>query len=211
MLHLEQGTLARAVLLVDKLSNLEPNTLVQVTLEKVTNENVEPVPAGEVLERLQHFICAYTVNDKSEPVNDEPKVRKVNIGVEELERIEFKDAPSLSSNLTKLNDFNAVRTMHKIGFSLRTHFGKVYKFSVSSRGESSKVYAKNYEDLAFAVAALAALGVAYKHQYYGELQVVSDALDKDFVDAVNNILRGRDSYETVNYLKVFFNVEEVKN
>nr|DAX27024.1 MAG TPA: hypothetical protein [Caudoviricetes sp.] len=101
--------------------------------------------------------------------------------------------------------------MHKIGFSLRTHFGKVYKFSVSSRGESSKVYAKNYEDRAFAVATLAALGVAYKHQYYGELQVVSDALDKDFVDAVNNILRGRDSYETVNYLKVFFNVEEVKN
>lgn len=210
-LRFEQGTLARAVLLADKLSNLEPNTLVQVTLEKVTNENVEPVPAGEVLERLQHFICAYTVNDKEELVNDKTKVRKVNIGVEELERIGFKDAPSLSSNLTKLSDFNAVRTMHKIGFSLRTHFGKVYKFSVSSRGESSKVYAKNYEDRAFAVAALATLGVAYKHQYYGELQVVSEALDEDFVDAVNDILRGRDFYETVNYLKVFFNVEEVKN
>ena len=211
MLHHEQGTLARALLLTDKLSRMEPNTPVNVTLTGVIAENVAPVPAGEVLERLQHFICAYTVNDKSEPVNDEPKVHKVDIGVEELERIGFKDAPSLSSNLTKLNDFNAVRTMHKIGFSLRTHFGKVYKFSVSSRGETSKVYAKNYEDRAFAVAALATLGVADKPQYYGELQVVSEALDEDFVDAVNNILRGRGFYETVNYLKVFFNVEEVKN
>lgn len=211
MFFREQGTLARAVLLTDKLSRMDPNTPVHVILTGVIDENVAPVPAGEVLERLQHFICSYTVNDKSEPVNEEPKVRKVNIGVEELERIEFKDAPSLSSNPTKLNDFNAVRTMHKLGFSLRTHFGKVYKFSVSSRGESSKVYAKNYEDRAFAVAALAALGVADKHQYYGELQVVSEALDKDFVDAVNNILRGRDFYETVSYLKGFFNVEEVKN
>lgn len=209
MLTEEQEQLAKAVLLADKLSKLEPGTLVAIRfnwfLGKITG------PAREVLERLQHFICAYTVNDKSEPVNDKTKVRKVNIGAEELERIEFKDAPSLSSNPTKLSDFNAVRTMHKIGFSLRTHSGKVYKFSVSSRGESSKVYAKNYEDRAFAVASLAALGVADKHQYYGELQVVSEALDKDFVDAVNNILRGRDFYETVSYLKVFFNVEEVKN
>lgn len=204
MLTEEQEQLAKAVLLADKLSKLEPGTLVAIRfswfLGKITGS------AREVLERLQHFICAYTVNDKSEP-----KVRKVNIGVEELERIEFKDAPSLSSNLTKLNAFGALRAMHKIGFSLRTHFGKVYKFSVSSRGESSKVYAKNYEDRAFAVAALATLGVADKPQYYGELQVVSEALDKDFVGAVNNILRGRDFYETVNYLKVFFNVEEVKN
>lgn len=211
MLTEEQEKLAKAVLLADKLSKLEPGTLVAIRfswfLGKITGS------AREVLERLQHFICAYTVNDasKSEPVNDVPKVHKVDIGVEALERIEFKDAPSLSSNLTKLSDFNAVRTMHKIGFSLRTHFGKVYKFSVSSRGESSKVYAKNYEDRAFAVAALATLGVADKPQYYGELQVVSEALGKDFVDAVNNILRGRDFYETVNYLKVFFNVEEVKN
>jgi len=207
MLTEEQEQLAKAVLLADKLSKLEPGTLVAIRfswfLGKITGS------AREVLERLQHFICAHTVNDKSEPVNDDPKVRKVNIGVEELERIEFKDAPSLSSNPTKLSGFNTVRTMHKIGFSLRTHFGKVYKFSVSSRGESSKVYAKNYEDRAFAVAALAALGVANKHKYYGELQVVSNALNEEFTDAVNDILRFRDFYEIVNYLKMFFNIEEV--
>ncbi len=53
--------------------------------------------------------------------------------------------------------------------------------------------------------------VMSKHQYLGELQVVSDVLDKDFVDEVNCILRGRDVYETINYLKKFFNVEEMKN
>lgn len=211
MMHFEQGTLARAVILVDKLSKMEPSTPVRVTLENVIAENVEPVPAGAVLERLQHFICAYTVNDKSEPVNGKTKVRKVDIDVEVLERIEFKDAPSLSSNPTKLSDFNAVRTNHKLGFSLRVHSGKEYKFSVPGRGGSSKVYAKNYEDRAFAIAALALLGVADKHQYYGELQVVSDTLDNDFVDVVNDILRGRDFYETLNYLKGFFNVEEVEN
>lgn len=211
MLHFEQGTLARAVLLVDKLSKMEPSTPVQVTLTRVIDENMGAVPASEVLERLQHFICAYTVNDKEEPVNDRAKVSKVHIGVETLGRIEFKDAPGLSSNTEKLSDFNAVRPMHKIGFSLRVHSGKEYKFSVSTRGNSSKVYAKNYEDRAFAVAALATLEVAYKHQYYGELQVVSDALDTDFVDVVNDILQGRDFYELINYLKGFFNVEEVKN
>lgn len=221
LLHFEQGTLARAVLLVDKLSKMEPSTPVQVTLTRVIDGNMCPVPAGEVLERLQHFICVYTVNDKEEPVNDEQvndeqvndgaKVRRVNINAEVLERIEFKDAPSLSSHLTKLSDFNAVRPMHKIGFSLRVHSGKEYKFSVSGRGGSSNVYAKNYEDRAFAVAALALLGVADKHQYYGELQIVSDTLDNNFVDVVNDILRGRDFYETLNYLKWFFNVEEVKN
>lgn len=209
MLTEEQEQLAKAVLLADKLSKLEPGTLVAIYfsgfLGKITGS------AREVLERLQHFICAYTVNDKEEPVNDVLKVCKVDIDVEALKRIEFKDDHSLSSHLTKLGDFNAVRKMHKIGFNLRTHFGKRYKFSVSSRGQSSKVYAKNYEDRAFAVAALATLGVADKPQYYGELQVVSEALDKDFVDAVNNILQGRDFYETVNYLKGFFNVEEVKN
>ena len=201
MLTEEQEQLAKAVLLADKLSKLEPGTLVAIHfswfLGKITGS------AREVLERLQHFICAYTVND-------DPKVCKVNIGVEELERIEFKYAHSLSSNLTKLNDFNAVRPICKIGFSLRTHFGKVYKFSVSSRGESSKVYAKNYEDRAFAVAAIAALDVAGKHQYYGELQVVSDALDEEFVGQVNSYLRGRGFYEVLNYIKGLFKIEEVK-
>lgn len=206
----EQETLAESILLADKLSKLEPNELVMITVNSLMGKLEEPTPAGELLKRLQHFACAYTVNDKSEPVDDEPKVRKVNIDVEVLECIEFKDAPSLLSHFTKLSDFNAIRPMHKIGFSLRVHSGKEYKFSVSGRGNSSKVYAKNYEDRAFAIAALALLGVADKHQYYGELQVVSDTLDKDFVDEVNGILRGRDFYETLNYLKGFFDVEEVK-
>lgn len=211
MLHFEQGTLARAVLLVDKLSKMEPSTPVQVALTRVIDENVGPVLAGDVLERLRHFVCAYTVNDNETPVDDETNIRKVDIDAEALECIEFKNAPSLSSYLTKLSDFNAVRPMRNIGFSLRVHSGKEYKFSASSHGESSKVYAKNYEDRAFAVAALALLSVADKHQYYGELQVVSDALDTDFVDVVNDILQGRDFYETLNYLKELFNVEEVKN
>lgn len=211
MFHSEQGTLARAVLLVDKLSKMEPSTPVQVTLARVIDENVGAVPAGEVLERLQHFICAYTVNDKETPVNDEPKVRRVNIDAEALERIEFKDAPGLSSNPAKLSGFDAVRPMYKIGFSLRVRPDKEYKFSVSSRGDSSKVYAKDYEDRAFAVAALALLDTADKHCYYGELQVVSDALDQDFVNVTNDILRGRDFYEAVNYIKRFFNVEGMKD
>jgi len=71
------------------------------------------------------------------------------------------------------------------------------------------VYAKKYEDRALAVAALAALSTGDKHFYYGELQVVSDVLDTEFTNAVNDILRGRDFYKTVNYLKMFFNIEEV--
>lgn len=204
MLTDEQKQLASAVLLADKLSKIEPETLVTTRFRGFSGKVT--ASAGEVLERVQHFICVYTVNDKSEP-----EVRKVDIDVEALERINFKDAPSLSSNTTKLSDFNAVRPMHKVGFSLRLHSGRVYKFSVSSRGGSAGVYSKNYEDRALSVAALATLGVADKHQYYGELQVVSDALDKDFVNAVNDILRGRDFYETLSYLKGVFNVEEVKN
>lgn len=205
----EQEQIAKAVLLADKLSKLEPGTYVTTRFNGFSGKVT--APAGEILERLQHFICAYTVNDKEERVDDEPKVRKVDIDVEALERIEFKDAPSLSSNVTKLSDFNAVRPKYKLGFSLRVHSGKEYKFSIPSHSYASKVYAKNYEDRTFAVASLALLGVADKHQYYGELKVVSDALDTNFVDAVNDILRGRDFYETINYLKGFFNVEEVKN
>lgn len=208
MLTEEQGQIAKAVLLADKLSKLEPGTLVAIHFSGFSGKVIGT--AGEVLERLQHFICTYTVNDKSEPVNDDPKVRKVDIGVEELENIEFNDAPSLSSNLTKLNGFNAVRPMHRLGFSLRVHSGKVYKLSIPSPGGSSEVYVKKYEDRAFAVAALVALGVADKHQYYGELQVVSDALDKDFIDVVNDILRGRDFYEVLSYLKGLFKIEKVK-
>lgn len=209
MLTDEQKQLANAVLLADKLSKIEPETLVTTRFRGFSGKVT--ASAGEVLERLRHFICVYTVNDKSEAGDYKPEVSKVYIGVETLGRIEFKDAPGLSSNTEKLSDFNAVRPMHKIGFSIRVHSGKEYKFSVSTRGNSSKVYAKNYEDRAFAVAALAMLEVADKHQYYGELQVVSDALDAGFVDVVNDILRLRDFYELINYLKGFFNVEEVKN
>lgn len=216
MLHFEQGTLARAVLLSDKLSKIEPSQPVQVTLTMVIDENAAPVPAGEVLERLQHFVCAYTVNDKEEQVNDEQvndgaKVRRVNIDVEALESIEFKGAPSLSSNPTELSDSNAVRPLHNMGFTLVGFSGKSWKFEPSPRSVRSTIYHKNYEDRALAVATLATLRVMSKHQYCGELQVVSDVLDKDFVDAVNGILQGRDFYEALNYIKGFFNVEEVKN
>ena len=209
MLTEEQEQIAKAVLLADKLSKLEPGTLVAIRFSGFSGKVT--ATAGEVLERLQHFICTYTVNDKSEPVNDVPKVRKVDIDVEELENIEFNDAPSLSSNVEKLSNFHAVRPIGKVGFILRVHSDKEYKFSASSREGCSRVYRKDYEDRAFAVAALATLGVADKHQYYSELQVVSKALDKDFVDAVNGILLGRDFYAVINYLKAFFKVEEVKN
>lgn len=206
MLTEEQEQIAKAVLLADKLSKIEPGTLVAIRFSGFSGKVT--ATAGEVLERLQHFICTYTVNDESEPVNDGTKVRKVY--AEDLENIEFNDAPSLSSNLTKLNGFNAVRPMHKLGFSLRVHSGKEYKFFVPSRSYASKVYAKNYEDRAFAVAALALLGEADKHQYYGRLRVVSDALDEEFVGQVNSYLRGRDFYEGINYLKGLFKIEEVK-
>lgn len=62
-----------------------------------------------------------------------------------------------------------------------------------------------------AVAALAAFSVAEERQYYGALQIVSNVLEPDFVDVVNDILQGRDFYELINYLKGFFNVEEVNN
>lgn len=61
----EQETLAEAILLADKLSKPEPSKPVTVVLGSFTGELEEPAPAGEVLERLQHFICAYTVNDDS--------------------------------------------------------------------------------------------------------------------------------------------------
>lgn len=74
MLTEEQEQIAKAVLLADKLSKLEPGTLVAIHFSGFSGKVIGT--AGEVLERLQHFICTYTVNNKSEPVNDEPKVRK---------------------------------------------------------------------------------------------------------------------------------------
>lgn len=218
MLHFEQGTLAKAVLLVDKLSKIEPSQPVQVTLTRVLDENAAPVPAGEVLERLQHFICAYTVNDDSKitvidgsETDKDSSVRKVGITAEALKKIEFDDAPGLSGNPKKLSDFNALRSINNIGFTVVGFSGKRWKFEPGPRSVRSTVYCKGYEDRALAVAALAALRVMAKYKYCGELQVVSDVLDKDFVDAVNDILRGRDFYETLSYLKGFFNVEEVEN
>lgn len=208
MLTEEQEQIAKAVLLADKLSKLEPGTLVTTRFSGFSGKVT--APGGDILERLQHLICTYVVNDREEPVNDELEVRNVDIDVEELERIEFKDAPSLSSNLTKLSDLSTVRTMHKIGFTVVGFSGKKWKFSATSRGDRSAIYAKSYEDRALAVAALAALRVAETHQYYGRLQVVSDVLDVRFVDAVNDILQGRDYYELVGYLKRLFNVEEVR-
>ena len=218
MLHFEQGTLARAVLLVDKLSKMEPSTPVQVTLTRVIDENMGPVPAGEVLERLQHFICSYAVNDDSKIIvidgggktDEDSSVRKVDITAEALKKIEFYNAPGLSGNPKKLSDFNAVRSMDTVGFTITDTSGRLWKFSATSRGDRSVIYAKSYEDRALAVAALAALRVAETHQYYGRLQIVSDVLDVRFVDAVNDILQERDYYELVGYLKRLFNVKEVR-
>lgn len=214
MLTEEQEQIANAVLLADKLSKLEPVTLVAISFSGFSGKIIGT--AGEVLERLQHFICAYTVNDKSEPVNDEQvndgaKVRRVDVTAEVLKKIEFNNELGLSGNPKKLSDFNALRSINNIGFTLVGFSGKRWKFEPAPRSVRSTVYCKGYEDRALAVAALAALKVMAKYKYCGELQVVSDVLDKDFVDAVNDILRGRDFYETLSYLKGFFNVEEVEN
>lgn len=217
MLHFEQGTLARAVLLVDKLSKMEPSTPVQVTLTRVIAENMGPVPAGEVLERLRHFICAYTVNDDSKIIvvdgsktDEDRSVRNVAVTTEMLKRIDFHNAPGLSAKPDKLSDFNAVRSMDTVGFTITDTSGSLWKFSATSRGDRSVIYANSYEDRALAVAVFITLRVADTHQYYGRLQVVSDVLDARFVDAVNDILQGRDYYELVGYIKRLFNVEEVR-
>lgn len=214
----EQETLAESILLADKLSKLEPGKPVTVSIASFMGELEEPTPAGEVLERLQHFICAYTVNDDSKTIvidgsktNEDSSVRKVDITVEVLKKIEFNNVPRLSGNPKKLSDFNTLRSINNIGFTVVGFSGKRWRFEPGPSSVRSTVYCKSYEDRALAVAALAALEVMDKHQYCGELQVISDVLDKDFVDAVNDILRGRDFYETINYLKGFFNVEEVKN
>ena len=61
----EQETLAESILLADKLSKLEPNELVTVTVDSFMGKLEEPTPAGELLERLQHFVCAYVVKTKT--------------------------------------------------------------------------------------------------------------------------------------------------
>ena len=177
----------------------------------------EPAPAGEVLERLQHFICAYTANDDSKIIvvdgsktDEDRSVRNVAVTTEMLKRIDFHNAPGLSAKPDKLSDFNAVRSMDTVGFTITDTSGRLWKLSATSRGDRSAIYAKSYEDRALAVATLVALRVAETHQYYGRLQVVSDVLDVRFVDAVNDILQGRDYYELVGYLKRLFNVEEVR-
>lgn len=217
MLTDEQETLAEAILLADKLSKLEPGELVTSTVKNFIGEIMEPTPAGEVLERLQHFICAYIVNDDSKIIvvdgsktDEHRSVRRVAVTTEMLKRIDFHNAPRLSAKPDKLSDFNAVRLMDTVGFTVTDTSGRLWKFSATSRGYRSVIYAKSYEDRALAVAALATLREADTHQYYGRLQVVSDVLDVRFVDAVNDILKGRDYYELVGYLKRLFNVEEVR-
>lgn len=217
MLTDEQETLAEAILLADKLSKLEPGELVTSTVNNFPGGIRFPAPSGEVLERLQHFICAYTVNDDSKIIvvdgsktDEDHSVRNVAVTTEMLKRIDFHNAPGLSAKPDKLSDFNAVRSMDTVGFTISDTSGRLWKFSATSRGDRSAIYAKNYEDRALAVSALVALRVAETHQYYGRLQVVSDVLDVLFVDAVNDILRERDYYELVGYLKRLFNVEEVR-
>lgn len=217
MLTDEQETLAETILLVDKLSKLEPGELVTSTVNNFPGGIRFPAPSREVLERLQHFICAYTVNDDSKIIvvdggktDEDRSVRNVAVTTEMLKRIDFHNAPGLSAKPDKLSDFNAVRSMDTVGFTITDTSGRLWKFSATSRGDRSAIYAKSYEDRALAVAALVALRVAETHQYYGRLQIVSDVLDVRFVDAVNDIQQGRDYYELVGYLKRLFNVEEVR-
>lgn len=218
MLTDEQETLAEAILLADKLSKLEPGTRVTTTVDSFRGEIKEPTPAGEVLERLQHFICAYTVNDDSKIIvldgsktDEETEVLKENVTADVLKRVNFYGAPGLSEKPEKLSDFNHVRAMHNVGFVITGTFGRRRGFKVKSDGSRSTVYRMNYEDRALAVAALTAFSVADERQYYGALQIVSNVLEPDFVGAVNDILQGRDFYELINYLKGFFIVEEVLN
>lgn len=213
----EQETLAEAILLADKLSKLEPGTRVTTTVGSFFGEIKEPTRAGEILERLQHFICAYTLNDDSKIIvidgsktDEETEVLKENVTADVLKRVNFYGAPGLSGKLEKLSDFNHVRAMHNVGFVITGTHGRRWGFKVKSNGSRSTVYSMDYEDRALAVAAIAAFSVAEERQYYGALQIVSNVLEPDFVDEVNRILRGRDFYETLSYLKGFFNVEEVK-
>ena len=218
MLTDEQETLAEAILLADKLSKLEPGTRVTTTVDSFMGEIKEPTRAGEILEQLQHFICAYTLNDDSKIIvidgsktDEETEVLKENVTADVLKRVNFHSAPGLSGELEKLSDFNHIRAMYNIGFVITETLGRRWGFKVKSDGSRSTVYRMDYEDRALAVAALAAFSVAEEHQYYGALQIVSNVLKPDFVDAVNDILQGRDFYELINYLKGFFNVEEVRN
>ena len=87
----EQETLAEAILLADKLSKLEPGELVTSTVNNFPGGIRFPAPSGEVLERLQHFICAYTVNDDSKIIvvdgsktYEDRSVRKVAVTTEML-------------------------------------------------------------------------------------------------------------------------------
>ena len=216
MLTDEQETLAETILLADKLSKLEPRTRVTTTVDSFMGEIKEPTRAGEILERLQHFICAYTLNDDSKIIvvdgsktDEETEVLKENVTADVLKRVNFYGAPGLSGKLEKLSDLNHVRAMYNVGFVITGTLGRRWGFKVKSDGSRSTVYRMNYEDRALAVAALAAFSVAEERQYYGALQIVSNVLEPDFVDAVNDILQGRDYYELVGYIKRLFNVEEV--
>lgn len=100
MLTDEQETLAETILLADKLSKLEPGELVTSTVKNFMGEIREPTPAGEVLERLQHFICAYTVNDDSKitvidgsKTDEDSSVRRVAVTAETLKMVEFYNEP----------------------------------------------------------------------------------------------------------------------
>ena len=104
MLTDEQETLAEAILLADKLSKLEPGELVTSTVNNFPGGIRFPTPSEEVLERLQHFICAYTVNDDSKIIvvdgsktDEDRSVRKVAVTTEVLKLIDFHNAPGLSA------------------------------------------------------------------------------------------------------------------
>lgn len=218
MLTDEQETLAESILLADKLSKLEPGELVTSTVENFMGKIREPTPAGEVLERLQHFICAYTVNDDSKIIvvdgsktDEEAKVREVNIDEKALAFINFNKESCYRTEPKLVSDEYFHHSIHKIGFDVETVSGRVWKFTPLSRDTRSSIFLRKFEDRALAVAALAVMGVADTHGYYGELRVVSNFLGDTFQEKVNGILRGRDFYAMTEYFKGLFKVEKVSS
>ena len=218
MLKDEQETLAEAILLSDKLSKLEPGEPVTTTVHNFMGKIKEPAPAGEVLERLQPGLCAYTVNDVSKIIvidgnksEEEAKVREVNIDEKALAFINFNKESCYRTEPKLVSDEYFHHSIHKIGFDVETVSGRVWKFTPLSRDTRYSIFLRKFEDRALAVAALAVMGVADTHGYYGELRVVSNFLGDTFQEKVNGILRGRDFYTIIEYFKGLFKVEKVSS
>lgn len=191
--------LATVVLLSEELSSIpETDSIESVTWVNVGRlgiscndlmlynelEHLKGTTAEKLNNEVKHIIYKY--------LNEGPRSVEVSVTEEDRKRITY-------DNNGARDGFGYVRKDLPQGFSI-TFDETVEHYSVPE-----------FLRRALAVAALATFSVADKHQYYGELQIVSDVLDMGFIDAVNDILRGRDYYELANYLNGFFNVEKVSS